>query len=390
MNARYPIMMLQFGVEMEQALARVLQSGWIMQGPEVEAFEREFAAFVGTRHACAVSSGTAGLHLALHALGVGPGDEVITVSHSFVATANSIRLCGALPVFIDIEPQTFNMSPGLIAEALTKKTKAILCVHQMGMPCDMRAVLEVAQAYELPVIEDAACAIGSEIHWQGEWQRIGRPHGLAATFSFHPRKVLTTGEGGMITTQDPEFDRKVRQARQHGLLDNGYESVGFNYRLTDMQAALGRVQLRLLEAVIQKRRALAERYTKHFVNQGVVTAPHEPEWARSNWQSYCIRLPVNCQQKDVMHRLEMEGIASRQGIVCAHREKAYQAGGWVCAGARTREGCRPEDCAFLQESEKAQDHGLCLPLYPQMEDADVDFIADAVGRAVREAQGAHS
>src|SRR5690349_20095064 len=182
--------------EEEAAAAReAILSGWVTQGPRVEAFEREFAAYVGASHACAVSSCTTALHLALHALGVGPGDEVITVSHSFIATANAVRYCGATPIFIDIDPRTYNMDPALIEAAITPRTKAIMPVHQIGLPCDMPAILAIAQKHGLPVVEDAACAIGSQINVNGNWDRIGKPHGTVACFSFHPRKVITTGDG---------------------------------------------------------------------------------------------------------------------------------------------------------------------------------------------------
>src|SRR5262245_27331038 len=175
-----------------EAVRRVILSGWVTQGPEVAAFEQEFADYVGARHACAVSNCTTALHLALKAVGVGPGDEVVTVSHSFIATANAVHYCGATPVLVDIEPAGFNMAPDAIAAAVTPRTKAILCVHQLGMPCDLSRILPIARAHGIPLIEDAACAIGSEILWDGRWERIGRPHGDIACFSFHPRKVVTT------------------------------------------------------------------------------------------------------------------------------------------------------------------------------------------------------
>ena len=214
---RIPIARPSLGEEEAAAARRAILSGWITQGPEVAAFEEEFAAYVGAAHACAVSSCTTALHLALHALGVGPGDEVITVSHSFIATANAIRYCGARPVFVDIDPRTYNIDPARIEAAITPRTRAIVPVHQIGLPCDMRAILEIAERHGLPVVEDAACAIGSELLVDRTWERIGRPHGSVACFSFHPRKVLTTGDGGMLTTSDPELDRKFRLLRQHGM-----------------------------------------------------------------------------------------------------------------------------------------------------------------------------
>lgn len=199
------------------AAERAILSGWISQGPEVAAFETEFAAFAGAPHACAVMNCTAALHLALLAAGVGADDEVITVSHSYIATANAIRFCGAWPVFIDIDPLTYNMDSAKVERAITAKTRAILCVHQMGMPCELGAILDIAREHGLPVIEDAACATGSEICIDGEWQRIGRPHGDVACFSFNPRKVITTGDGGMLTTANAEWDRLFRLWRQHGM-----------------------------------------------------------------------------------------------------------------------------------------------------------------------------
>ena len=199
------------------AARRAILSGWVTQGPEVAAFEREFAAAVGAPHACAVSSCTTALHLALLAVGVGHGDEVVTVSHSFIATANSVRYCGATPVFVDVTADTFNIDPSLIEPALSDRTKAILVVHQLGMPCELPPILALAKRRGIPVIEDAACAIGSELLWDGHWERVGRPHGDIACFSFHPRKLLSTGDGGMLTTRDGKLDATFRLLRQHGM-----------------------------------------------------------------------------------------------------------------------------------------------------------------------------
>src|SRR3954468_7958692 len=179
-RAMIPIARPTLGEEEAAAAREAILSGWVTQGPQVAAFEKEFAAYVGAKHACAVSSCTTALHLALLALGVGPGDEVITVSHSFIATANAVSYCGATPVFIDIDPRTYNMDPALIEPAITPRTKAIMPVHQMGMPCDLSAILHVSGKHGLPVVEDAACAIGSEIRLDDQWQKIGRPHGAVA------------------------------------------------------------------------------------------------------------------------------------------------------------------------------------------------------------------
>ena len=200
-----------------EAARQTVLSGWVTQGPQVAAFECEFAAYVGASYACAVSSCTTALHLALLAIGVGVGDEVITASHSFIATANSIRYCGATPIFVDIDSRTYNIDPQHVAEAVTPRTRAILAIHQMGMPCDVPALLAVANRHGIALIEDAACAAGSEIRIDGEWETIGRPRGDIACFSFHPRKVITTGDGGMLTTSRTDFDRSFRLLRQHGM-----------------------------------------------------------------------------------------------------------------------------------------------------------------------------
>ncbi len=387
-----PVARPLLGQEEVSAAGRAILSGWVTQGPEVAAFEREFAEFVGAPHACAVSSGTTALHLALLAVGVRPGDEVITVSHSYIATANSIRYCGAKPVFVDIDPATFNIDPRKIEPALSKRTRAILCVHQMGVPCDLKAILEVARKHQLPVVEDAACAIGSEISWQDRWERIGRPHGDVACFSFHPRKLLTTGDGGMLTTADAEIDHKLRLWRQHGMsvpdtvrhssrevVFESYPELGFNYRLTDIQAAVGREQLKRLPEAIAQRRQMAARYRQLLADIPGLVLPAEPEWARTNWQSYCVRLPEATNQRQVMQHMLDEGIATRRGIMCAHLEPAYSAPAtWRCAQIE----CKPDgSCPNLVESERAQSRGVILPLFSQMTEEQQRQVAVALRQA---------
>jgi dTDP-4-amino-4,6-dideoxygalactose transaminase len=364
----------------------VLLSGWVTQGPEVAAFEAEFASYVGAAHACAVSSCTAALHLALKAVGVGPGDDVLTVSHSFIASANSIRYCGARPVFVDIRAETLNIDPELVEKAITPRTRAILCVHQVGMPCDLSALSRIARRRSLPLVEDAACAAGSEILWDGRWEKIGRPHGDVACFSFHPRKLLTTGDGGMLTTASADLDSRFRRWRQHSMnvsdtvrhssrsvIFEEYPELGYNYRLTDIQAAVGREQLRKLPEAVAERRSLADGYRRLLRGVTGVGIQSEPTWARTNWQSFCVRLPAETDQLAVMQALVDAGVSSRRGVMCAHREPAYAQEPWIAGPSG------------LRQSERAQDEVVILPLYPGMTAAEQDLVVQALAAALAEA-----
>lgn len=376
-----PIALPFLGDEEANAARDAVLSGWVSQGPQVAAFEREFSALVGAPYATAVSNCTTALHLALVAINIGPGDEVITASHSFIATANSVRYCGATPVFVDVDPDTYNIDPLKVAEAITPRTRAIIAVHQMGMPCDLPALVALARQHNLVLIEDAACAAGSEIRVNGIWERIGKAHGQITCFSFHPRKVITTGEGGMLTTSEPEFDRKFKLLRQHAMsvpdtvrhgasqvIFEQYLDVGFNYRMTDIQAAIGRKQLSKLDDIVTRRRALASTYAEMLGNIEGLRLPFEPDWARSNWQSYCVRLPDHVDQREIMQALLDQGIATRRGIMCSHREPAY-------AGEKPRHD--------LRQSQLAQDHTILLPLYAQMTNDDQAHVADTVRTELR-------
>jgi dTDP-4-amino-4,6-dideoxygalactose transaminase len=340
-------------------------------------FEKLFAEYVGAKHAIAVSSCTTALHLAFIGAGIGPGDEVLCPSLSFIATANSIRYVGAEPVFIDIDPVTFNLDPNKLEAAITPRTKAILAVHQIGLPAAMDEISEIAKRRNLLVIEDAACAIGSV--YKGK--RIGAPHAWMACFSFHPRKILTTGEGGMITTNDDSLAERLRPLRQHAMTVSdvarhnaksvvleSYDEVGYNFRMTDMQAAIGLVQLGRVEGFIERRRTFAARYTDELAKLGWLIPPCEPAGYRHNFQSYMARLTKDApiSRDDLMQALLDRGISTRRGIMASHREAPYRSDRWN---------------HVLSETNRASDECIILPLFHEMTEEEQAFVLDSVREA---------
>jgi perosamine synthetase len=373
-SSMIPVARPCIGVEEELAVVDVLRSGWVTQGPRVAEFELRFSEYIGCEYAIAVSSCTTALHLALLAVGVGAGDEVICPSLSFIATANSITYTGATPIFADIDPDTYNLDPVSVEAMISPRTKAILVVHQVGLPADMEQILAVAARHNLAVIEDAACAIGSE--YVGAL--IGKPLGTVACFSFHPRKILTTGEGGMITTNDPVLAERLRRIRQHAMslsdvarhsatkvTSEVYDEVGFNFRMTDMQAAMGIVQLGRLAGFLARRRYLAARYTDALQHLAWIQTPVSPARCRHNYQSYMLRLQGDfaTRRDAIMQTLLEKGVSTRRAIMAIHRELPY----------RSDRGDR-----VLPNTNLVTDTGLILPLFHQMTDAEQDYIIDCL------------
>jgi perosamine synthetase len=363
-----PVMKPFLGDEEAQAAAEAVASGWVAQGPRVAAFERAFAARVGAAEGVAVSSCTTALHLALVVVGAGPGDEVVVPSLSFIATANAVRYSGALPVFADVDAATGNLTAATVAPVLTPATKAVLVVHQAGLPADLDELRALCEPRGVALVEDAACAAGSTYR--------GRPVGagsLIATWSFHPRKIITTGEGGMITTDNAEWADRLRRLREHGMnvsaatrhlsrqpVLESYLETGFNYRMTDIQAAVGLVQLGRLGEIVARRRELARRYQSLLAGVRGVQPVSDPAYGATNYQSFWVTLtgefPV--ARTDMLALLAERGVSARRGIMAAHLEPAY-------AG-------HPH--APLPVTEWLTARSLILPLFHAMTEAEQDQV----------------
>ncbi|MFC5643889.1 DegT/DnrJ/EryC1/StrS family aminotransferase [Kitasatospora cinereorecta] len=365
------------GEEEAEAAAAAVRSGWVAQGPRVAEFEQAFAASVGAEHAVAVSSCTTALHLALIGAGVGPGDEVVVPSLSFIATANAVTYVGATPVFADVDAATGNLTAATVAPLLTERTRAVIAVDQGGVPVDLEAIQELAEPLGITVVEDAACGAGSTYR--------GRPVGAAAeiaAYSFHPRKLLTTGEGGMVTCRDGELAARLRRLREHGMSVSAadrhaaaggasvvetYDEIGFNHRMTDIQAVIGLVQLRKLPAMVARRRELAARYRELLgdLAGGLVA---DPEHGTGNFQACWLLLPEDAPDRTVvLARLAERGVSARRGIMAAHLETPYK------GTARVP----------LPATELITGRSLILPLFhtltEQQQDRVVAALRDAVG-----------
>jgi len=367
-----PLSRTEFGDAEARAVADVLASGWVTQGPKVAEFERIVAERVGATHAVATTSCTTALHLGLLAAGVGPGDEVICPSYSFIATANAVLYTGATPVFADIDTRTWNIDPRDVESRITSKTRAVLAVHQVGLAADLRG-LEAALRPGIALVEDAACAIGSTY----EGRPIGS-HGHTVCFSFHPRKSISTGEGGMLTTNDDAVARHVRllrshgasvsdleRHRAHGVVFEEYRELGYNYRMPDIQGAIGIEQMKRLDDLLARRRAVAERYNAAFREMDQIETPAEPGNARHTYQSYLIRLrpSYGVDRDEMIRRLVEMGISCRRGIPPIHLEPLY------------RHRC---GAVSLPVTESVSAESVFLPMFASLPQTDQDRVIDAV------------
>jgi dTDP-4-amino-4,6-dideoxygalactose transaminase len=362
-----------------QAAREALASGFLVQGVRVAEFEKSIASYVGVKHVIAVSNCTAALHLALLSLDVRPGDLVLVTTYSWLATANVIELCGAQPVFVDIQPDTFNMDPGLLAKTLgrlmataetARRVKAILPVHTFGQMADMTAITKIAGQYGVPVIEDAACALGAK--WE---ERQAGTWGMMGCFSFHPRKAITTGEGGAITTNDDQLARKLRALRNHGLDPEltapEFIMPGFNYRMTEFQAAFGSSQMKKLDRIIAARRRLAHHYDSLLENDPMLV-PAVPSQSFHVYQSYVTLLPEEAapRRAEIIRQLKEQGVETNIGT-------------WhmpLTTYFRTRYGYRVGD---FPVSENVFDRALTLPLYESLKPEDQEFVVMRLRKVVQ-------
>ena len=370
-----PVMRPWLGAEEAEAAAATVASGWIAQGPRVAEFETAFAAAIGGGYGVAVSSCTAALHLALIAAGIGPGDEVVVPSLSFIATANAVRYVGAAPVFADVDDATQDLTPATVERCLTQRTRAVILVDQAGVPADLDAMHALCEPRGIMVIEDAACAAGSSYR--------GRPAGAGAglaAFSFHPRKLLTTGEGGMLVTPDPELATRLRRLREHGMnvsaadrhaasqpVIERYLEVGYNFRMTDIQAAIGLVQLGKLGELVARRRTLAHRYQQLLSSVPGLRTIEDPVYGTTNFQSFWVLLPDDfpVDRDELLRQLADAGVSARRGIMAAHLEPAY---------ADMRHDPLPV-------TERMTARTLILPLFHDLTEEEQDIVVSVIATA---------
>lgn len=355
-----PLMIPDIQQQDIDAVVKVLQSGMLIQGREVESFENNIANYIGTKHAIAVSNGTSSLHLSLVASGIGKGDEVIVPALSYIATANVVELVGAIPIFVDIDIDTFNIDTTLIEKTITSKTKAIIPVHEFGLACDITAVIKIAEKHHLIVIEDAACALGAK-----ENEKYVGTFGEVGSFSFHPRKAITGGEGGMLVTDDDELARKLRILRNHGIeMQQGkmeFVEAGFNYRMTDFQAALINSQFQRIKSILDYKNILANLYFDLLKDNEHVKLPAASENKKHTWQSFHVLVQGN--RNVLTSKLKEKGIGTNYGAQCIPYQRYY------------KEKYQLDCDTLYPNAMKAYQQGLVLPLYERMDSDDVQRVA---------------
>jgi dTDP-4-amino-4,6-dideoxygalactose transaminase len=345
------------GNEEIKAVREVLKSGMLAQGQKVKEFEEKIAEYVGVKYAIATSSGTTALHTALLAVGIKPGDEVITTPFTFIATANSILYCNAKPVFVDVDEKTFNIDAEKIEEKITGKTKAVLPVHLYGQPADMEKILEICKSHNLLLIEDAAQALGAEF----KGKKVGS-FGDCAIFSFYPTKNITTGEGGMVVTDDEKIAERCRKIRNHGEYQRYFvDLLGYNYRMTDIAAAIGLAQLKKLENLNKKRIKNAKFLTKHLKDIDGIEVPFVDKRVKHVFHQYTIKTSRRDELKEF---LEKKGI---QSVVYyplpIHKQKFYQDLGYTDS---------------LPVAEELSKKVLSLPVHPNLKKEDLKFIVESM------------
>lgn len=351
------------------AVVRVLKTGMLVQGVEVETLEKKIAERIGVKHCIAVSNGTATMHLSLLTLGIGPGDEVIVPAFSYIATANVVELTGATPVFVDIDIETFNINVASIERHITSRTKAIIPVHEFGLAADISAIMEIAQKYQLYIIEDAACALGAK-----ENNKSVGSFGKAGSFSLHPRKAISSGEGGLITTDDEEMAKQLRSLRNHGIeYKNGkmdFVMAGYNYRMTDFQAALVNSQLDRLNEILEYKQKLASVYFNE-INSSLVQLPFIPEGKTHTWQTFHILLAETLKQDKVIARLKEEGIGSNYGAQCIPAQSFYL------------DKYKLDSVNLFPNAFRAYTQGLALPVYEKLNERDISRISKVINSLLK-------
>ena len=347
---------------------QVLRTPYLSMGPMVERFEAAMADYVGTKHAVAVSSGTAGLHLCVKAARIGQGDEVITTPFSFISSANCILFERGIPVFVDIDSTTLNLDVETIEERITPRTKAILPVHIFGQPCEMEKIMAIAAKHDLFVIEDACEALGAE--YKGK--KVGT-FGHSAVFAFYPNKQMTTGEGGVVVTDDDQWAHLFRSLRNQGRGKDGgwlsHERLGYNYRLDEMSSALGVAQLERIEELLAKRAKVAEMYNRRLSGMEGVEVPYISPQVKMSWFLYVIRLWPEIDRERVMARLEEKGVPSRPYFPPIHLQPLY------------REGFGFQEGDFPL-TERVSRSTLALPFYGRLDEESVDYICEVLKEAI--------